>query len=184
MMNSWRRSRGWCSRGERAKGVDHGRAPYQIAITVCERCRTATQRAGSDDVVIAETALECAMCDAQLLGRVDDPSPPRATQTIPPRIRRAVIERDGNRCVVPGCNRSVFLDVHHTERRADGGQHDPNTMCTLCTEKDGHHPLTHEGKLVIRGTFSTGFTFWHADGTRYGSSHASPARSSSARRRG
>jgi hypothetical protein len=163
--------------GGSGEAVDTGRAPYQIAITVCERCRTATQRAGSEDVVIDQAALECAECDAQNLGRVDDPSPPRASQTIPPRIRRAVIERDGGRCVVPGCNRSAFVDVHHNERRADGGTHDPNKMCTLCTGKDGHHPLTHRGKLVIRGTFSTGFTFWHADGSPYGSTEASPARS-------
>ncbi len=163
--------------GASGEETDGGRAPYQIAITVCERCRTATQRAGGDDVVIDETALACAECDAQKLGRVDVPSPPRASQSIPPSIRRAVMARHGGRCAVPGCNRSAFVDIHHSERRADGGDHDAEKLLTLCRGKDGHHPLAHEGKLVIRGTYSEGFTFWHADGTAYGSPDASPARS-------
>jgi hypothetical protein len=37
-------------------------------------------------------------CDAQLVGHVDAPSSERASQTIPPRIRRAVLRRHHNRC--------------------------------------------------------------------------------------
>ena len=40
-----------------------------------------------------------------------------------------------------------------------------------------HHTAVHEGTLVIRGTYSAGFSFEHADGARYGEVSASPARS-------
>ncbi len=158
--------------GER--GRDAGRATYQIALTVCERCSTATQRAGADQVVVDEAVLERAECDAQRLGRVDIPDPPRATQDIPPRLRRAIIARHGGKCAVPGCNQSAFLDMDHNHRRADCGTHDPEHMCPLCTA--GHHPAAHEGTLVIRGTYSTGFRFEHADGTPHGQPQVSAAR--------
>jgi hypothetical protein len=37
----------------------------------------------------------------------------RATQTIPPALRRAVLRRDGGKCRVSGCRHAVFTDVHH-----------------------------------------------------------------------
>ncbi len=154
---------------------DEGRAPYSIAITVCDECRTAKQRAGGDDVVIDAATLEQACCDAQLLGRVDVANPPKATQTIPPRIRRAVLRRHGGRCAVPGCCGSAFKELHHSERRADGGDHDPDKLIPLCTR---HHAAAHRGTLVIRGTYSSGFVFEHADGRPYGAPDAEPSRSS------
>jgi len=39
-----------------------------------------------------------------------------------------------------------------------------------------HHAAVHEGTLVIRGSYSGGFVFEHADGAAYGDSAASPAR--------
>lgn len=56
----------------------------------------------------------------------------RATQSIPPATRRQVLRRDGNRCVVPGCQNHRFLDVHHVVPRAEGGTHDSEQLATLC----------------------------------------------------
>ncbi|MCZ7683168.1 MAG: HNH endonuclease [Sandaracinaceae bacterium] len=117
-----------------------GATPYTIAITVCDRCKTATQRAGADEVVIDEATLERARCDATELGRVDAVPPPKATRTVPPRVRRAVMARHGGRCAVPGCRHSAFVELHHTDRRADGGDHDPERLVPLCF---GHHKGTH-----------------------------------------
>ena len=160
---------------------DEGRSAYQIALTVCDRCQTASQRAGADDVVVDDVALEVAQCDATHVGRVDQPSssPARAAQTIPPRVRREVLLRHGKRCAAPGCRHAAFVDLHHTTRRADGGDHDPDHLVPLC----GAHTravqgaATHVGTLVIGGSYSTGFTFTHADGVEYGAPPASPARS-------
>ena len=154
---------------------DEGRAAYQIALTICDRCQTVSQRAGADDVVVDEVALEVAQCDAQHVGRVDHAGEmSKATQTVPPRTRRNVALRHGKRCAVPGCRHAAFVELHHTTRRVDGGDHDPEKLVPLC---HGHHTATHVGALVIAGTYSTGFTFTHADGAPYGAPFASPARS-------
>lgn len=162
------------SRGAANTG-DGGRAAYSIAITVCDTCKTATQRAGADQVVIDEATLERARCDAEELGRVDTATPSKVKRAIPPKVRRAVFRRHGGCCAVPGCKRAVFVEVHHSEPLADGGTHDPDKLILLCGT---HHQANHVGTLVIRGSWSTGFTFEHADGTRYGGERASPSRSS------
>jgi hypothetical protein len=82
--------------------------------------------------------------------------------------------RHGKRCAVPGCRHAAFVHLHHTTRRADGGDHDPDLLVPLC---DGHHTAAHAGTLVISGTYSSGFTFTHADGVEYCAPTASPARS-------
>jgi hypothetical protein len=145
---------------------DEGRSNYQVALKVCERCRTATQRAGAEHVHVDEVTVEVAMCDAQHVGRVDAGTPARAAQKVPPATRRAVIARHEHRCAVPGCRHAAFLDLHHTHARADGGDHDPERLLPLCP---AHHRMAHDGRLVVRGSFSSGFVFEHADGRRYGS---------------
>ncbi len=89
----------------------------------------------------------------------------RASQTIPPAIRREVMRRDRARCVVPDCQGHLFLDVHHLDRRSEGGSHEPERMAVLC---GSHHRAAHAGSLCIGGRASLGFTFRHADGTPYG----------------
>jgi hypothetical protein len=145
---------------------DPGRSHYQVALNVCERCRTATMRAGGEHVPVDEVSREVAMCDAQHVGRVDGAQPVRAAQKVPPAVRRSVIARHEHRCAVPGCRHAAFLDVHHTHSRAEGGDHDPERLLPLCP---AHHRMAHEGRLIVRGSFSSGFTFEHADGRRYGS---------------
>ncbi|MEJ7734914.1 MAG: HNH endonuclease signature motif containing protein [Polyangiaceae bacterium] len=90
---------------------------------------------------------------------------PRATQTIPPATRRAVMRRDHRRCVVPGCSNHRYLDVHHLDLRSEGGGHDPERLAVLC---GAHHRAVHEGVLYVDGTGAAGFVFSHGDGTPYG----------------
>mgnify|MGYP007112920652 CR=1 FL=1 len=71
---------------------------YQIAITRCPDCMRAWQDVAGHTIEISETELAQASCDAELLGRVDGDKPARATKTIPPRTRRAVLRRDRGRC--------------------------------------------------------------------------------------
>lgn len=76
---------------------------------------------------------------------------------------------------MPGCRNAAFVDVHHVDRRVDGGGHEPDGPITLCA---AHHDAVHRGALVIRGTYSSGFEFVHADRSAYGAEEASPSRSS------
>ena len=91
--------------------------------------------------------------------------PARATQTIPPAMRRSVLRRDQHRCQVPGCRHSTFVDVHHIRTREEGGRHELDNLVTLC---GAHHRASHRGELTVHGDASSGLSFRHADGTEYG----------------
>jgi len=90
---------------------------------------------------------------------------PRATQAIPPSLRRRVMRRDGGRCRVPGCQQATFVDVHHLALRSEGGGNTLENLVTLCV---AHHRATHHGQLVVEGSASGVLIFRHADGTPYG----------------
>src|SRR6185503_9073372 len=89
----------------------------------------------------------------------------RATQSIPPALRREVVLRDRGRCVVPGCRHATFVDVHHIRWRTDGGAHDADNLAVLC---GAHHRAVHRGQLWISGRTTSGLAFRHADGSAYG----------------
>src|SRR5690606_3476581 len=91
----------------------------------------------------------------------------RATQSVPPKVRREVLRRDRHRCRVPGCTHARFVDVHHVEARADGGGHDAKDLVTLC---GAHHRAVHEGTLLITSSAEAELVFRHADATPYGRS--------------
>jgi hypothetical protein len=168
--------------------TDDGRASYQVAVTTCPACGLASIDAGGQSHVVSQETAEMAACDCQTLGdagsggaagqrpigpddcpHVGAPAAAiparRATQSIPPAVRRLVKRRDHRRCVVPGCRNHRFLDVHHIVPLAEGGRHDPDQLCLVCGV---HHSALHHGTLVLAGTARTGFTFRHADGTPYG----------------
>jgi hypothetical protein len=101
-----------------------------------------------------------------------------ATQ-MPDTVRRSVLRRHNNRCAVPGCSNGAHLHVHHCDLRSEGGTHDPDRLLPIC---DVHHRAIHDGRLVIDGSWSKGFGFWHADGTPYGiRALPDPAKSEAAR---
>jgi hypothetical protein len=147
------------------EGAEPKRARNQIAITICEVCERGWQDGGGSAIEVAPEVIDRARCDAQHVGHVDARVPAPATQDISPSVRRLVWRRDHGRCVVPGCRSARFLDVHHVEWRAEGGDHSPENLCLLCF---AHHQAVHEGRLVIRGRVSSGLTFAHADGRTYG----------------
>ncbi len=147
--------------------TEEGRASYQIALTVCERCDRGWQQGHGEQVAVGPEVVEMANCDAQHVGAPHVGQPARATQTIPPAIRRQVLRRDGGRCVVPGCRASAYIEIDHIKARHDGGSHDPDGLICLC---GAHHRAKHRGLLLIDGTVSAGLRFHHADGTVYGGS--------------
>ncbi|HXK18434.1 MAG TPA: HNH endonuclease signature motif containing protein [Polyangiaceae bacterium] len=89
----------------------------------------------------------------------------KATQTVPPAVRRSVLRRDQRRCQVPGCRHTTFVDVHHIQAREEGGVHEPENLVTLCS---AHHRACHRGALSIEGSAPSALRFRHADGTTYG----------------
>lgn len=150
--------------------VDEGRSPYQIALAQCPDCARVSHEARGERVELPPDVLERAACDAQHIGAVDGPSPShggraRASQTIPPAVRRQVFRRDGGRCRVDGCTNANWLEVHHLRLRSEGGTHDPDQLAVLCGL---HHRRLHAGLLVTVGDSQATVRFFHADGTEYG----------------
>jgi hypothetical protein len=90
---------------------------------------------------------------------------PRAKQTAPPALRRAVLLRDQRRCQVPGCSNASWLDVHHIELRSEGGRHSLQNLICVC---GAHHHAAHRGQITIDRSESGALRVRHADGTEYG----------------
>jgi HNH endonuclease/RuvA, C-terminal domain len=126
-----------------------GRGAFQIAVTVCERCKQGWQDGAGRTIPIGPAAVERAMCDAQHLGSLDGDGPQRAYQDIPPSVARFVWRRDHGCCRVPGCRSSRGLQNHHLVHRADGGNHDASNLILLCS---ACHRALHQGRLTITGT--------------------------------
>jgi hypothetical protein len=171
--------------------TDEGRSSYQVALTVCEGCGRGYQQAKGELVEVGPEVVEMAACDAQHVGSahagnthagVDGAAHAdkahdsnvdvgtterrvRATQSIPPAVRRQVMRRDNSCCKVPGCRQAVFVDIHHIDPRAEGGAHDADNLIVACA---AHHRAHHRGQLIIEGRVSTDLRFLHADGSPYG----------------
>jgi HNH endonuclease/RuvA, C-terminal domain len=126
-----------------------GRAKFQIAVTVCERCRQGWQDGAGARIAINAAAVERATCDAQQIGSIDGAAPERAHQDVPPSIARLVWRRDGGRCRVPGCRSARGLELHHLIHRAHGGGHDASNLVLACS---ACHQAHHAGILTITGT--------------------------------
>ena len=70
----------------------------------------------------------------------------RATRTIPPAIRRALIARDQG-CVWPGCERApIHCDGHHIQHWIDDGPTSLTNLALLC---HSHHHRLHEHNLML-----------------------------------
>ena len=85
----------------------------------------------------------------------------RRTRAIPPAMRRALQKRDGG-CRFPGCTHSHFVDGHHVEHWAKGGETRLDNLVLLCRH---HHRLVHEGgySVVMEGKEPA---FFDPDGRR------------------
>ncbi len=137
---------------ERGEGESRmGEPRFQVVLYRCEACGGATV---GQDGSSAPPSLEArAGCDAEVVALGSAGAPPeadgKASKTLPPKFRRAVLLRDGHRCVVPGCTNRLWLEVHHLVPRAAGGSNQAGNLVTLCSR---HHGLVHEGNLrSVRG---------------------------------
>jgi hypothetical protein len=84
----------------------------------------------------------------------------RKTRTIPPALRRALAARDKG-CVFPGCNHKRYVDGHHIEHWADGGETKLSNLATLCRF---HHRAVHEGGLKMQRCDDGAWRFVNARG--------------------
>jgi hypothetical protein len=158
-----------CGRAEqRANGALVAVGPEIISMASCDAQHIGNVTAPANDnpnhppTVVADIApdIDSRRRTAPVRARTGT----RAKQTIPPAVRRAVLERDHHRCCVPGCKSSTFLDIHHIQPRSEGGTNEPANLRCFC---GAHHRAVHRGLLIIQRS-PTGLRFFHADGRPYG----------------
>lgn len=99
----------------------------------------------------AETARRLA-CDCSIVPIIEsEQGEPlnvgRKTRTIPPAIQRALNARDQGWCRFPGCPNTRYLDGHHIQHWAHGGETKLSNLVSLCRF---HHRQVHEGHVIIQ----------------------------------
>ena len=104
-------------------------------------------------------------CDADTVAIVDgDNGEPlsigRRTRVVPAAIRRALHARDKG-CTFPGCRNTRFVDAHHVQHWAAGGETRLDNLLLLCSR---HHRLVHEGGYRIDKDFQDRWIFRRPDG--------------------
>jgi hypothetical protein len=126
----------------------------------------APQRCELEDgaAICAETARRLA-CDASVVpmlhGAKGALDVGRKTRAIPPSMRRALRERDGGCCQFPGCNNREWVDAHHIQHWARGGETKLDNLLLLCGH---HHRLVHEGGFGVSKRVDGGLVFRRPDG--------------------
>ena len=136
---------------EVVRGDRPDRSPTEIVVTVAAEVLQGTtseaaQLAVASDgtCVSAETARRLA-CDAGVvvIHENADGTPlsvGRKTRTIPSAIKRAMLRRDRT-CRFPGCHNRTFVEGHHVEHWATGGETELSNVLCMCTF---HHRFVHE----------------------------------------
>jgi hypothetical protein len=129
-------------------------APAEVTVLVdVEAVASAGEAPGRCEVeggvpVAAETARRLC-CDAGIVvsthrnEKILDVA--RRRRTVSPALSRALRARDGC-CQFPGCTNHRFVDAHHIEHWAHGGDTSLDNLVLLCRH---HHRLVHEGGYAL-----------------------------------
>jgi hypothetical protein len=139
--------------GEAASGADR----FQVTVHVSAETLRQDGAIDPDDPpgiedgpVLAPDTVRRLACEAPIVALVESASGEplavgRKTRLISPGLRRALKRRDGG-CRFPGCPATRFVDAHHIEHWADGGETRLDNLVLLCRH---HHRLQHEGGYRI-----------------------------------
>jgi hypothetical protein len=112
----------------------------------------------------AETARRLA-CDASVVRIVENERGEpldvgRRTRSIPPALRRALSSRDQG-CCFPGCSQTRYVDGHHIEHWANGGETKLANLISLCRF---HHRQVHEGGIKVERLDDGAWRFTRVNG--------------------
>ena len=153
-------------RGDRVE-----RTPIELVVTVTAEALANSASAvlplgiaADGSCVSAETARRLA-CDCGVVQVREDAqgaalSVGRKTRTIPSSIKRALLQRDSC-CRFPGCTNRLFVEAHHIEHWADGGETSLENLVVLCTH---HHRFLHEYGYRVQLDAQRQPTFFDARG--------------------
>ncbi len=150
---------------DRVRGNRPQRTPIEIIITVPHgglhgSSEPADLAMMADGEIIAASTARRLCCDAGVVvAHVDAHGVPlsvgRKTRTILAAIKRALLLRDRT-CRFPGCTHSRYVDGHHIEHWANGGETALSNLMLLCS---AHHTLLHEGGCRVEAN-ANGWNFY------------------------
>ncbi len=150
----------------RLRGKQPQRTPIEIIITVPHgglhgSAEPADLAMMADGEIIAAATVRRLCCDAGVVvAHVDAQGVPlsvgRKTRTILAAIKRALLLRDRT-CRFPGCSHSRYVDGHHIEHWANGGETALANLMLLCS---AHHTLLHEGGCRVEPDRIDGWKFF------------------------
>jgi hypothetical protein len=122
--------------------------PVEVVVTISQEGLTGdTTDVGTihDGTALSAEASRRLACDAGIVEMIERPTGeilsvrPR-TRSIPSAIKRALRRRDDT-CRFPGCTNRRFIEGHHLQHWADGGETTLKNLVILCTH---HHVFVHE----------------------------------------
>ena len=101
---------------------------------------------------IGPLTLEEILCDShvEILATAQDGTPLTVgptSRTIPPKLKRFILHRDGGVCTTDGCQSRYRLQPHHIKPKSQGGTHHPENLTTLCWYH--HHVVIHRNGYHI-----------------------------------
>ena len=109
---------------------------------------------------VSSTTLERLACDSGIRLAIDERGKTldvgRRTRTIPPALRRAIVDRDQGTCRFPSCTHQGRLQIHHGRHWAQGGRTEKPNLILLCLH---HHKVLHEGGWNVTGSADGALTF-------------------------
>jgi hypothetical protein len=132
---------------------------YQVVVHVDESVGSGGTHVLDDGSALAQETAERIACDASIVELRERDGEPlsvgRKRRTIPPAIRRALQARD-RRCRFPGCENRRFLDAHHVQHWARGGETKLGNLVLLCRR---HHRFVHEADYSVATRTDGGLSF-------------------------
>jgi Domain of unknown function (DUF222)/HNH endonuclease len=137
------------------RGDQIDRAPVDVVLTIPAGSLRRDARDAVDVGSVGETYVSSETarrlsCDAGVIEVLEDEhgvplSVGRKRRTIAGSLKRALRRRD-EACAFPGCTHRTYLEGHHIEHWADGGETKLDNAALLCSH---HHRYVHEYGYVI-----------------------------------
>ncbi|MEA1903872.1 MAG: HNH endonuclease signature motif containing protein, partial [Actinomycetota bacterium] len=133
---------GWRKAMALAEVCVSGEAP-PVQVTVFVDARQAAQTDGEAGVVLdaganaGSQALEAVLCDSvtEVIARTEDGrymDYGRKRRTVPPSLKRALLDKYQHRCGADGCDSRYRLEAHHLIAYSQGGATDQADLVLLC----------------------------------------------------
>jgi hypothetical protein len=127
-------------------------APFEILINAPAEAlapgapvKLDTIAVATDGTCLPPATIQRLTCDGAVIGPDH-----RKTRTISTPLRRALLARD-HHCQFPGCANTTFVDGHHIQHWAHGGDTTLDNLLLLCRR---HHRFLHEHGYTITRTLT------------------------------